>query len=201
LQLRLFEMNDSEDIESNTSTQHSIDNSVLDINPPDDYYKNNYDYESYNTQGQPNTTMSKVQIKLNNLINKHKASLKLYNDIVNLFDEYILSPNFDKHAKLKNRKSLIKSIESSYGVTHLHPRNTEVILHDCSRITVPVFDAKAMILDLISNKNLMNNANIAEVYNAFNGDVDPTNQSNQKYGEVHTCNAWLPTWDRFCAPP
>jgi hypothetical protein len=38
-----FEMNDSEDIESNTSTQHSIDSSILDINPCDDYYKNNYD--------------------------------------------------------------------------------------------------------------------------------------------------------------
>ncbi len=47
----------------------------------------------------------------------------------------------------------------------------------------------------------MNNANIAEGYNVFTGDVDPTNQSNQKYGEVHTGDAWLPARDRFCAPP
>ncbi len=41
---------------------------------------------------------------------------------------------------------------------------------------------------------------IAEGYNEFTGDVDPTNQSNQKYGEIHTSDAWLPAWDRFCAP-
>ncbi len=76
-----------------------------------------------------------------------------------------------------------------------------MILHDRSRVTVPVFDAKAMILDLLTNTNLMNSTNIAEGYNVFTGDVDPTNQSNQKYGEVYTSDAWLPTWDRFCAPP
>ncbi len=47
----------------------------------------------------------------------------------------------------------------------------------------------------------MNTANIAEVYNVFTGDVDPTKQSNQKYGEVHAGDAWLPARDRFCAPP
>ena len=72
-----FEMNYREDIENNTSTQHSIDGSVLDINPCDEYYENNYDNESYNPQGQPSTAVSKVQIKLNNLINNHKALLKL----------------------------------------------------------------------------------------------------------------------------
>jgi hypothetical protein len=82
---------------------------------------------------------------------------------VNLFNEYISSPNFDLNAKLKSRKSFIKSMESSYFITHLHPRNTEVRLHNqSSRVTVAVFDAKAMILDLLTNQNLMNNSNIAE---------------------------------------
>jgi hypothetical protein len=75
--------------------------------------------------------------------------------------------------------------------------NTEV----SSTVTVPVFDAKAMILDILANTNLMNNANIAEGYNVFTGDLDPTNQSNQKYSEVHTGDEWLPARDRFCAPP
>jgi hypothetical protein len=72
-----FEMDYREDIENNTSTQHSINGSISDINPCDDYYKNNYNNESYNPQGQPSTAVSKVQIKLNNLINNHKALLKL----------------------------------------------------------------------------------------------------------------------------
>jgi hypothetical protein len=105
--------------------------------------------------------VSKVQIKLNNLINNHKASLKLHDDIVVLFNEYLASPNFDLNTKLKTRKSFIKSMESSYGVTHLRPMNSEVLLHDQSRVTVPVFDAKSMILDLLTDQNLMINANKA----------------------------------------
>jgi hypothetical protein len=110
----------------------------MDINAPFDCYENNYNGDSYNPQGQLSTAVSKVQIKLNNLINNHKASLKLYDDIVSLFNEYITPPNFDANAKLKSRTSFIKSIESSYCVTHLHPMNTEVRLHDQSRVTVPV---------------------------------------------------------------
>ena len=57
-------------------------------------------------------------------------------------------------------------MESSYGVTKLRPMNTEVMLHDTSRVTVPVFDAKHMILDLLTDQNLMNNSNIAPLYSA-----------------------------------
>ena len=124
--------------------------------------------------------VSKVQIKLNNLINNHKASLKLHDDIVNLFNEYIASLNVYLNAKLKTRKSFIQSMESSYSVTHLRPMNTEVMLHDTSRVTVPVFDAKHMILDLLTDQNLMINANIAEGYDIFSGDVDLNNPANQK---------------------
>jgi hypothetical protein len=36
--------------------------------------------------------------------------------------------------------------------------NTEVTLHDKARVTVPVFDVKSMILALLTDPNLMNNA-------------------------------------------
>ncbi len=145
--------------------------------------------------------MSKVQIKLNNLINNHKASLKLHDDIIDLVNEYISSPNFDKNTTLKSRKTFIRSMESSYGVTHLRPMNTEVQLHDHSKVTVPVFDAKAMNLDLLTNQNLMKKTNIAEGYDLFSGDVDPNNQCNQKYSEIHTGDECLPARDCFCNPP
>ena len=92
-------------------------------------------------------------------------------------------------------------MESSYSVTHLRPMNTEVTLVDKLRVTVPVFDAKSMILDLLTDQNLMNNANIAEGYDIFSGDVDPNNPSNQKYSEAHTGDEWLPARDRFCSSP
>ena len=106
--------------------------------------------------------VSKLQIKLNNLINNHKASLKLHDDIVDLFNEYIASPNFDLNAILKSRKTFIRSMESSYGVTQPRPMNTEVTLHGTFRVTVPVFYSKQMILDLLTDQNLMNGSNIAE---------------------------------------
>jgi len=78
--------------------------------------------------------------------------------------------------------------------------NTEVMLHVTSRVTVPVFNAKQMILDLLTDQNLMNQSNIAEGYDIFSGDVDPNNQSNQKYSEVHTGDEWLSARDHFCSP-
>ncbi len=118
-------------------TNDDIDGQSLDYN--------NFNGNYYDPQSQPSTTVSKVQIKLNNLLNNHKAPLKSYYDIVNLFNEYTLSNNFDQFVKLKSRKSFIKSMESSYRVTHLWPRNRDVMLHDGSEVTVPVFDAKSMI--------------------------------------------------------
>ena len=146
------------------------------------------------------TAISKLQIKLNVLINAHKASIKLYDDIVGLFNDYITSPHFDKCARLKRRKQFVQSIEESYNVSQLRPRNANVRLHDGSIVTVPVFDARSMIMDLLSNPSLINQSNIAAGYNIFNGDVDETHEANSKYGEIHTGNDWLPARDHFCRP-
>ena len=88
-----------------------------------------------------------MQIKLNHLININKAPLKLYDDIVNLFNKYIFSENFDRYAWLKSRKSFIKANETTYNVTHLRPMMKNVVLTDGAEVTIPVFDAKSMILD------------------------------------------------------
>ncbi len=68
-------------------TNDDIDDQSLDYN--------NFNGNYYDPQSQPSTAVSKVQIKLNNLIKNHKASLKLYDNIVNLFNEYISSNNFN----------------------------------------------------------------------------------------------------------
>ena len=125
----LFEVetNEIDGIDNDISSQLSTDDSDSDTDSPYDSYDNDYDEDSCNPQAQLSTAISKVQIKLNNLINNHKASLKLHDDIVDLFNEYIASPNFDLNATLKSRKSFIRSMESSYGVTKLRPMNTEVL--------------------------------------------------------------------------
>jgi hypothetical protein len=36
-------------------------------------------------------------------------------------------------------------------------------------------------------------------YDVVTGDVDVNNPSNEKYGEVHTGDAWIPARDRYCS--
>ncbi len=160
----------------------------------DDYCSGN----DYDPQGQQSTAVSKVQIKLNNLINNHKALLKLYDDIVDLFNDYVSFPNFDKNARLKRRKLFIQSMERMYCVTHLQPKHHNVILHDDAEVTVPIFDAKSMILNLLTNPFSMDKANIAEGYDVFTCYVDGTHMANKQYGEIHSGDDWLPVGDRFC---
>ena len=186
--LELLDVPHSTDLNSINST----DESTFVIDHENEFSDTNYDNNLSESDNQFSTAVSKVQIRLNNLINNHKASIKLYDDIVQLFNDYISSPNFDQYAKLKTRKSFIKSIESTHQVTQLRPRNMEVWLHNGGRVTVPVFDAKAMILDLLTNPELMNTTNIAEGYNVFTGDVDENNIANKKYVEIHTRDEWLP---------
>ncbi len=133
------------------------------------------------------------------MINNHKAPLKLYDDIVDLFNEYMSSNNFNRYARLKSCKSFIKANESTYNVTHLRPKHKNVMLTDGAEFTVPVFDAKSMILDLITNPGTMNERNIAAGYDVFTRNIDETLPENQCYGEIHTGNQWLPARDRYCS--
>ena len=147
------------------------------------------------------TAVSKVQIRLNHLINCHKAPLKMYDDIVTLFNEYMSSPNFTKHVKLKHRHTFLKRMEvANPSLTSLRPVNKQVTLHDNSRVTVPVFDAKAMIMDILTNAELMKKENFAEGYDIFSGDVDIHHLANKLYGEIHTGDEWLPARNKFCRP-
>jgi hypothetical protein len=153
------------------------------------------------THGQCSTAVSKLQIRLNNVINSHKAPLRLYDDVIHLVNEYISSDSFSKHAKLRTRKSFIKQIEETHpSIKSLRPVNRQVTLHDGSIATVPVFDTRAMIMDILSNSDLMKKENFAEGYDIFNGDVDDTHSSNKYYGEIHTGDEWIPARDKFCRP-
>ena len=125
----------------------------------------------------------------------------MYDDIVQLFNDYLSSPNLDPYAKLKSRKLFIRSMESSYVLSPLRPQIKEVRLHDGGSVSVPVFDSKTMILDLLTNPSLMKTNNLAKGYDVLTGNVDDNVMSNKKYGEIHTGDEWLPARNRFCSPP
>ena len=93
-----------------------------------------------------------------------------YDEIIHLLNGYISSNNFSKHAKPMTRQSFIKHMEISHpGITTLCPVNKQITLHDNTLVTVPVFDARAMIMDILTNTDMMNQENIADGYNILQG--------------------------------
>ena len=80
----------------------------------------------------------------------------------------------------------------------MRPTHVTVKLHNGTHVTVPVFDIKSMIINLLNDQTLMNKKNLAEGYNIFTGDIDNNHLSNTKFGEVHTGDAWLPARNRHC---
>ena len=111
--------------------------------------------------------VTKFQVLLNDLLIKHKASLLLYDEICHLFKEYISSPNFDRFAKFKSRRSLLTSTHKTLNSKALQPINDTVRLHDNSLVIVPVFDTKHIIISLLSDPSVMNKKNFAEWYNVL----------------------------------
>jgi hypothetical protein len=73
-----------------------------------------------------------------------------------------------------------------------------VQLHSGTLVTVPVFDIKEMIISMLMDNTLMTESKFAKGYNVLTGDVDMMNPSNQKNGEVHTGEAWLPAQNKCC---
>jgi hypothetical protein len=70
-------------------------------------------------------------------------------------------------------------MERMYHVTHLRPKHCNVILHDGAEVTVPIFNVKPMILDLLTNPFTMDKTNKAEGYDMFTGDVDEIHMANK----------------------
>ncbi len=140
-----------------------------------DNFDRTHDYD--HCKGQRTTAITKLQVMMNEVINNHKASLKIHDDIVHLFNKYISSPYFDKYATLKTRKAFIQLMEKSFHVTYLQPKHTNVKMHNGSVVTVPVFDAKLMFLDIFTNPVCMQESNFAPEYDVFTGDVDDLDEN------------------------
>ena len=132
--------------------------------------------------------VTKFQVLSNDLLIKHKASLLLYDEICQLFQQYISSPNFDRFAKFKSRRSLLTSTQKTFNSKALQPINGTVRLHNNTLVAVLVFDSKHMIFSLLTDLSVMIEKNLAERYNVLTGEVD-NHPANNKYGEVNTGDA------------
>ena len=94
------------------------------------------------------SSVIKFQVGLSHIVNKHKASLQMYDDVCSLVNEYTSSHDFYQYAKLQSRKNFLKSIEERHGTHTMKPNHCNVMLHDNTYVTVPVFDTKTMIISL-----------------------------------------------------
>jgi hypothetical protein len=60
---------------------------------------------------------------------------------------------------------------------------------------------KEMLTSLLTDQTIMVDTNFADGYDVLTGDVDVNNPTNDKYREVNTGDAWIPTRDRYCSNP
>jgi hypothetical protein len=70
-----------------------------------DDFNRTHDYDCQ--KGQRMTAITKLQVMLNEVINNHKASLKMHGDIVHPFNKYISSPSFDNREEVVAKKLLM----------------------------------------------------------------------------------------------
>ena len=102
-----------------------------------------------------------MQLKLQQLFNRNKASLNMYDDMIEIFNSYIASPYFNRYTQLHSRKVFLNSVEELFQTESFKPRYGSVVLHNNSIATVPVFDMKIMILSILHDTTLMRPENFA----------------------------------------
>jgi hypothetical protein len=85
----------------------------------------------------------------------------MYDEMVKLFNAYIVSPQFSQQALLRQRKYFISDSEKLLSIKALKPINGTVNLMDNALVTVPVFDAKAMIMSILHDPSMMKQENFA----------------------------------------
>jgi hypothetical protein len=139
-----------------------------------------------------------VQLRLMDLFNRNKGSLKMYDELIEILNAYTSSPDFNMYSTLLPRSTFLSKVETVFNTSQLKPTYGAVRLHNNTYATIPVFDVKTMILSIVHDPNLMRAENFATGLDIFTGDVDRKCEDNKRYGEIHTGDAWLPARDRFC---
>lgn len=139
-----------------------------------------------------------LQVQLNSLLNRNKASVGMYDEVVTLFNAYLTSPEFSRMTTLKSRNKFLLETEKAFSIESMKPIYGRVKLTDNSIATVPVFDATAMILSLLHDPTIMVPENLAAGYDIFTGAELDGYECNGRYGEVHTGDAWAKALKWHC---
>ncbi len=140
----------------------------------------------------------KLQVAMNSLLDRNKASVGMFDDLVKLFNSYINSPEFSRMTTLRTRKQFMVESEKMFSIQSMKHSLGNVKLTDDTLATVPVFDARVMILSMLHDPSLMREENFAPGYDIFTGAELDDCECNNSYGEVHTGDAWRPAVTQYC---
>ena len=106
------------------------------------------------------------------LFNRNKGSLKMYDEMIEICNTYLSSPDFNQYSKLSSHNTFLQRVESVFNTSQLKPTYGAVRLHNNTYTTVPVFDVKNMILSILHDPKLMKEENFAKGLDVFTGNVD-----------------------------
>jgi len=137
------------------------------------------------------------QIELQTILVKHRISLKVHDEIVDLLKSHSNTSNnmlpFSTNLLLTRNHFMAKL--KKMDVSKLNHEDVEVNLSSGGVASVAVYDLEAMIMSLMMDKRLMNPENIAPGCDLFTGksvgDI-------HHLGEIHTGDTWEPAHQRFC---
>ena len=127
----------------------------------------------------------KAQLQLSELFNRNKGSLKMYDEVIDIMNMYIRSPDFDRVSPILKRKQFLKSIDHNFNMSVMKPTYGSIRLYDGTLATVPVYDMKTMILSILHDDSLMRTENFAPGLDIFTGDIDAYCDANKYYGEIN----------------
>lgn len=127
----------------------------------------------------------KAQLQLSELFNRNKGSLKMYDEVIDIMNMYIRSPDFDRVSPILKRKQFLKSIDHNFNMSVMKPTYGSIQLYDGTLATVPVYDMKTMILSILHDDSLMRTENFAPGLDIFTGDIDAYCDANKYYGEIN----------------
>ena len=63
-----------------------------------------------------------MQLKLQQLFNRNKASLKMYDNMIEIFNSYIASPDFNRYTKLHSRQVFLHRVEELFQTESFKPK-------------------------------------------------------------------------------
>ena len=138
----------------------------------------------------------RFQLDLQNVINKQRVDLSLFDDIIDLLKRHSFGNKLNfSSLNLSKRDTFMKYLEKTFNTHALRPKDVTVDLVDGSQATVSVFDVEAGIKLLLSDPDLMQPENLASDLDIFTGkEITKSN----RYGEIHTGKAWQRALNHHC---